>query len=217
MSTTGRPEAMARADEPHRIIGTRFPRLEDERLLRGRARYVADLRLPGMVDVAIVRSQVAHGYLRNVDVAAARAAEGVIDVVTAADVADVNHVPDFPLFAKPVATRLFATDRVRYVGRPIAAVVADDRYLAEDAAELVEVDIEALPAMPTVAAALADGAMPLFDDWADNRILDFQMPNPAVDEPFSRLRVFKGSYYIHRHSPCRWSAAAQSRSTGTGG
>ena len=164
-----------------------------------------------MVDVAIVRSQVAHGYLRNVDVAAARAAEGVIDVVTAADVADVNHVPDFPLFAKPVATRLFATDRVRYVGRPIAAVVADDRYLAEDAAELVEVDIEALPAMPTVAAALADGAMPLFDDWADNRILDFQMPNPAVDEPFSRLRVFKGSYYIHRHSPvpmeCRGAIA----------
>ena len=68
MSTTGRPEAMARADEPHRIIGTRFPRLEDERLLRGRARYVADLRLPGMVDVAIVLSPVAQCYLRNVSV-----------------------------------------------------------------------------------------------------------------------------------------------------
>ena len=195
MSVAGRPEGA------YRIVGQRFPRLEDERLLRGRGRYVADLKLPGMVDVAIVRSQVAHGLLRSVDLSAARDAEGVIAVISADDVSEVNHVPDFPVFAKPVATRLFATDRVRYVGRPIAAVVAEDRYLAEDAAELVSVDIDPLPAMPTVESAIAPGAMPLFDDWADNKILEFQMPNEAVDEPFSRLRVFKGSYYIHRHSP----------------
>ena len=210
MTGLQRPEALGKA-EGRRVVGTRFPRLEDERLLRGDARYIADIRLPGMVELAMVRSQLPHARVRGVDVAAALAAPGVVDAVAGTDLTDVQPVPDFPAFARPVATRLLAQDRVRYVGAPIAAVVAEDRYLAEDAAELVEVDLEPLPAVASVAAALAPDALPLFDDWDDNRLVDFQVPNPAVDEPFERLRVVSGSYYVRRHSPvpmeCRGALA----------
>ncbi|HEX5147156.1 MAG TPA: xanthine dehydrogenase family protein molybdopterin-binding subunit [Conexibacter sp.] len=206
-----RPEAGAKSEQ-RRVVGVRFPRLEDERLLRGRARYIADIRLRDMVDVAVLRSQLPHARLRGVDATAAREAPGVVDVVTYADLDDdIEPVPDFPVFAKPVATRLLAKDRVRYVGAPIAAVVAEDRYLAEDAVELIVPDLEPLPAVATAEAALADDATPLFDEWEDNRLVDFHFPNPAVDEAFERLRVVSGSYYTHRYSPvpmeCRGAVA----------
>src|SRR5437660_5998024 len=153
-------------------IGARVPRIEDERLLRGQARFVADLRLPGMLEMALVRSTFAHARIEHIDTGPAAGMPGVHAVVTASDLDGVNPVPDFFEWARPVRTFPLCRDVVRYVGAPVAAVVADDRYRAEDAAELVRVDYADLPVVGTMEAALAAGAQRLYDDWPDNLMID---------------------------------------------
>ena len=125
-------------------------RLEDRPLLTGRGRFAADISFPQQLHMRIVRSNFAHGKLRAIDADAALALPGVQAVWTAADVADIPPI-DFRLSRieglEPYRQRLFADGFVRYVGEPVAAVFADDPYLAEDAAELVALDIEELPAI----------------------------------------------------------------------
>src|ERR671931_2167297 len=121
------------------LLGARLPRLEDDRLLTGRGTFVADLSPPGLVDVAFVRSPFAHATVRRVDVEAARAVPGVVEVISAKDITDVSPFPDFFEKAKPVRGLPLCGDRVRYTGAPVAAVAAMSRYVAEDASELVEV------------------------------------------------------------------------------
>jgi aerobic carbon-monoxide dehydrogenase large subunit len=117
-------------------------------LLTGRGLFAADVRFAQQLYMRVVRSSFAHGRLRSIDVSAARAKPGVQAVWTAADVADIPPI-DFRLSRleglEPYRQRLFATGRVRYVGEPVAAVFADDPYLAEDAAELVVLGVEELP------------------------------------------------------------------------
>ncbi|WP_082983463.1 xanthine dehydrogenase family protein molybdopterin-binding subunit [Mycobacterium scrofulaceum] len=139
------------------MIGARLQRREDSRLVRGAGGYVGDLRVPGCLDTAFVRSGVAHGELRAVDVAAARSLPGV---AAAWSHDDLPFLPDTPPMLDPGSIEgrrwpALATDRVRYVGEPVAIVVADDRYLAEDARDAVQVDIAPLPVLldPTEAAA----------------------------------------------------------------
>ncbi len=193
------------------LIGKSIPRVEDARLLRGSGMYVADVRIPGMLEVTFVRSELPHALISAVDTSAAAAAPGVVMVATSDDMTDVSPVPDFPDWARPVATFPLAKGRVRYVGSPIAAVVADDRYLAEDAAELIVPDLHQLPAVATVEAAMTADAPRLYDGWDDNIIVDYQAQNPAADEPFDRLRSVSDSVFIGRHgaSPmeCRGVAA----------
>jgi aerobic carbon-monoxide dehydrogenase large subunit len=130
-------------------VGRRLRRVEDARLLRGAGRFVDDVDRPGQLWLRVVRSPVAHGRLRGVDAAAARERPGVHAVLTAADLDPLPHIPvrlgpfDAPL--DPYLQPVLAADDVRYVGEPVAAVVADDPYLAEDAAETVVVDVEARP------------------------------------------------------------------------
>jgi carbon-monoxide dehydrogenase large subunit len=139
-----------------KFIGRSVPRLEDRPLLMGQGRFAADINFPGQWHMRVVRSAVAHGKIKAIDASAARALSGVHAVWTFADIA---HVP-------PIAFRLtgltelepyrqyaLATDVVRYVGEPVAAVFADDPYIAEDAADLVGLDIEPLPAILDAAAA----------------------------------------------------------------
>ncbi|MGQ0669512.1 MAG: xanthine dehydrogenase family protein molybdopterin-binding subunit, partial [Actinomycetota bacterium] len=165
----------------------------------GRSRFVADIRLPGMVEMALVRSQFAHANVR-VNLEPARSAEGVLAVVAAEDLSDVSPFPDFITYMQPVKSLPLALGKVRYVGAPIAAIVAEDRYLAEDVAELVEVDYEALPAVASMEAALAEDAPNLYDDWPDNRIVNLPLSLPDVEEVFANHRVVKGRYSTHRHS-----------------
>lgn len=139
------------------MIGARLQRREDSRLVRGAGGYVGDLRVPGCLDAVFVRSGVAHGELRAVDVAAARSLPGV---AAAWSHDDLPFLPDTPPMLDPGSVEgrpwpALATDRVRYVGEPVAIVVADDRYLAEDARDAVHVDIAPLPVLldPTEAAA----------------------------------------------------------------
>lgn len=134
--------------ETKKFIGQPVQRLEDPPLVTGRGRYAADVSFPHQLHLRIVRSTYAHGRIKSIDTAAAKAAPGVFAVWTAADIPEVSPI-DFregkierlEPFRQPVLAR----DTVRYVGEPLAAVFAEDSYLAEDAAELVAVDIEELP------------------------------------------------------------------------
>jgi CO/xanthine dehydrogenase Mo-binding subunit len=145
-----------------KYIGRSVPRLEDRPLLTGQGRFAADISFPGQLHMRVVRSSIAHGKIIAIDAAAARALPGVHAVWTAADVADIPPI-DFRLTGldslKPYRQPVLATGRVRYVGEPVAAVFAADPYLAEDAAELVEITTEQLRA--TLVAAEQPG---FYDD-----------------------------------------------------
>src|SRR6516164_8562269 len=135
--------------DKRKFIGRSVPRLEDRPLLLGLGRYAADISFPGQLQMRIVRSDVAHGTISSIDAKAARALPGVHAVWTHKDVADIPHIP-FRLTGlkplEPYQQPILAKDVVRYVGEPVAAVFADDPYLAEDAADQVALSIKAFPA-----------------------------------------------------------------------
>ncbi len=137
----------------HRFIGTNQPRLEDRRLLTGAGKFVGDVRLPGMVSAALLRSQEAHARIRAIDASGALALPGVLAVFTAQDLGEVGGIP-MRLAPREALQKCFqkplASDRVRYVGEPLALVVAVDRYVAEDALELIDVSLESLPPVADV-------------------------------------------------------------------
>ena len=175
-------------------IGQPVPRSEDPRLLKGEGRYTDDISLPGQAYAVIVRSRVAHGILRSVDTAEARAMPGVLAVYTAADLKDYGTfkcVVTFPNrdgtpMKLPVWTAL-ATDKVRYVGDAIACVVAETPAQAKDAAEAVMADIDALPAVTRAKDAAAADAPRLYDEVPSNVCLDFHFGEAEkVKEAFAR-------------------------------
>jgi carbon-monoxide dehydrogenase large subunit len=184
-----------------RISGFDGARREDARLLRGEGAFAADQQLPGTLDVAFVRSPLAHARVTSVSADAARRAPGVEAVVAAADLEGMLAFPDLHPRTRPVTQFPLARERVRFVGAPVAAVLARDRYAAEDAAELVDVDYDELPAVLDVDAALAADAPRLYDDWPDNIIVAMAPPNPALDEVMARSRVISGEYRMGRHAP----------------
>ena len=144
------------AKQTSKFIGRSVPRLEDRPLLTGQGRFAADIGFPGQWTMRVVRSPVAHGRIKAIDAAAALALPGVYAVWTHAD---VEHIPPigFRLTGltslEPYRQSALAKDVVRYVGEPVAAVFAQDPYLAEDAADLVEMDIEPLPPLMSATAA----------------------------------------------------------------
>src|SRR5580704_4286802 len=139
-------------------LGQSIERVEDAALLTGRGRYIDDLGLrPGTLHAAILRSS--HAHLRSVDTDAARDAPGVVSVITAIDVTTLGASLVVGVKA-PIQCWPIAVDRVRYVGEPVAVVVASDRYRAEDAVDLIEVRYRPLSAVvDPVAAATADSAL----------------------------------------------------------
>ena len=153
------------------LVGSPVERIEDLRLLRGRGQYVDDLTRAGLLHAAILRSSVAHGRIRSIDIAAARARPGVVAVITAADIGAA--VPTIPLRQEPLpALRQYqqpviAHRKVRYVGEPLAVVVADSAALAEDALEAIVLDIEPLPAVADRASART-GDVLLFEESGSN-------------------------------------------------
>src|SRR5918995_1942309 len=146
-------------------IGSRVKRKEDVRLLRGTGKYVGDIHRAGMVHAAILRSTHAHARIVKIDAAAALKLPGVVGVLTAADMPQLKTIPMrtgvIPGLERSQQAPI-ATTKVRYVGEPIAVVVAESRYLAEDALELIEVEYESLPAVTTVAESLRDDAPILY-------------------------------------------------------
>jgi carbon-monoxide dehydrogenase large subunit len=152
------------------LIGTPVERVEDLRFLRGKGEYVGDLHPEGVVSAVILRSQEAHGWIRSIDATAARKRPGVVGIITAAEIeASLGRVPKIPLrleilpafvaYEQPV----IAQHKVRYVGEPLAVVMADSAALAEDALEAIVVDIEPLPV-----ADMQHAAPLLFEDTQSN-------------------------------------------------
>ncbi len=175
-------------------VGQSVPRMEDPMLLRGKGRYTDDVSLPGQVYAVMVRSREAHGNIRAIDADAARQMPGVLGVYTAADLESYGPlkcvVPlknrDGSPMRKPWRGAL-AKDKVRYVGDPVACVVAETIYAAKDAAEAVQVTIDPLPAVTTAEEATRAGATLLYDDVPDNVSLDYHYGDAdAVAAAFAR-------------------------------
>ena len=176
-------------------IGQPVPRSEDPVLLRGEGHYSDDFNLPGQAYAVIVRSPMAHGLIHKIETSVARAMPGVLAVHTAADLEKggigplparqvMNNRDGTPML-QPVRHAL-ATDKVRYVGEAVAAVIAETVAQAKDAAEAAEVDIEALPAVTEPSAATAPGGPRLYDDVPENVGLDFHFgDSAAVAEAFA--------------------------------
>ena len=175
-------------------------RVEDDRLLAGAARFVADVSLPGMLDAAFYRSPLPHALIEEVDTGEALRLRGVAGVFTAADMTDVSPFPDFDERARPVRIFPLARDRVRYVGAPIAVVVAPDRYEAEDARDLLNVDLEPLDPVVSVEEALAPDAPLLYPEWPDNVVIDSTVAHPGAMAEFEGRMIVSGRYEIGRHT-----------------
>ena len=185
--------------EDHQYIGSSVTRREDYRLLTGEGVFVADIRLAGMLDVALVRSQFAHGRIVAVDMARARTLQGVELVLDGAGLAEhlaplagmqvsappgwterVEHEVRLP--AQPV----IAVGKTHYVGEPLAVVVATDAYRAADAAEMVAVDIEPLAVVADAQLGRAETATRMHDDLDSNVLARMCVAKGAVADVLAR-------------------------------
>ena len=190
-------------------VGQGVSRFEDPRLLRGGGRYTDDIKLPGMAHGVLVRSQHAHAKVTNLDVSAAKDAPGVLAVLTAADLkaAGLKDLPvpgglkgrDGAAMYKP-RYPILAEDIVRWVGDPVAFVVAETLAQAMDAAEMIAVDYEDLPAVTSTADALKPGAPRVWADCPDNvSFVDVIGDKAKTDAAFAKAaHVVKGSFVINR-------------------
>ena len=153
-------------------LGSPLRRKEDQRFVTGRGRYVEDLRFPGMLHAAFVRSPHAHARVRSIDIAPARATVSVVAAYTARDLPECGQpIPPSmaaPAGFKPTSQPIFADHLVRSGGEGVAALVAGEPYAASDAAAAVRVDYEPLPAAGTMARALEPNAPRVFEGWPDN-------------------------------------------------
>jgi carbon-monoxide dehydrogenase large subunit len=196
------------------FVGQPLPRREDARLLTGRGQFVADLKLPEMLHAVFVRSQVAHARIRSVDLSRAASAPGVVLAMSGADLLRVlPPVPDAQLslprkwttqiqhkFLNPQQP-LLAHDKVRHVGEAVAVILAESRYLAEDAAELVEVDLEPLPAIVEPESALMSDSPVLHEQYGTNLIGEFRIDKGDVDAALARApHRLKRRFHHHRYA-----------------
>jgi aerobic carbon-monoxide dehydrogenase large subunit len=183
------------------LLGTAVRRVEDAPLLVGEGRFVADVDLPGCLHVAYVTATVAHARITHVDVEAARAAPGVVDVVTPGDIELPPLSPISPDWPVEMARPLLATDVVRFVGEPLVAIVAETAEDAADAAELVVVEVDPLPSVIGFDAALA-GDVLLFPDARTNVVA---RPHGGADGdlPFDSCEVVvEATFENQRLAPC---------------
>lgn len=196
------------------LVGRSVPRVEDDRLLRGAGRYIDDIHPAGCLEAAFLRSDQAHARIVAIDVEAARRAPGVVAVYTGADLADrlepmvfqIARIVPPPVEASTGATSrvhpmpAIPADRAAYVGQPLAVVIAADRYLAEDALELIDVELEPLPAVVDPEAALEPGAPLVEPTWEDNEALQYHFVRGDPDAAFAQADVvIEETFRSHRH------------------
>ena len=183
-----------------KLVGQRVKRREDPRLIQGRGTYVDDVKLAGMLHLAFKRSDVPHGRIVAIDTSAAEALDGVEAVFTGAQIAEfLGPMPILTPFPAP-EHRAVAVDVVRFVGDPVAVVVARDRYVARDAADAIAVDYEPLPAVVDPEAALEGKPAVLHADFPDNRLVGplrtgtgagrgGNVDDSAIDQAFAAAEV----------------------------
>jgi carbon-monoxide dehydrogenase large subunit len=185
-------------------IGSRIKRKEDLRLLRGVGKYVGDIHRVGMVHAAILRSPHAHARILKIDTAAAATLPGVIGVLTAADMPGLKTIPmrtgRIPGLERSQQTPI-ATTKVRYVGDPVAVVVAESRYIAEDALERIDVEYETLRAVTDARASMQPGAPRLHDAVSNNIAANFQVNVGDVEHAFAECDlILEEEFSTQRHA-----------------
>jgi len=198
----------------NRFVGRSILRREDQRLLRGQGQFIADIALPRMLHAVFVRSPVAHARIRAVDVSRAASAPGVALALSGPELARlVPPVPDAQL-SLPSKWRalvehklhnpqqpLLTIDKVRHVGEAIAVVVAESRDAAEDAAELIEPELEPLPAVVDPEQALRAGAPLVHERLGTNLLGEFAIGKGAIDTALKRApKRLQRRFYRHRYS-----------------
>ena len=204
-------------------VGQSVPRREDERLVQGGGSFVGDIVRPGMAHAAVLRSSHAHARIARLDTSAARRAPGVLDALT---------FDDAPLLHRPIPMRMsdrgimerflqhpLAHGKVRYVGDPVAVVLAEDRYRAEDALERIEVEYEALPVVVDAKTASGPGAPLLFEAVGTNVVASFEIAYGDVDRAMREADlIVRESFDVQRHTAvpmetrgivAEWDAARQ--------
>lgn len=187
-----------------RYIGEPIGRLEDMRLLTGRGQYVADVRRPGEAHMAVVRSIFPHARLAEVDVGPALAVPGVVAAFGASEIE--SYLKPIPIRGRDLGLDPFlqyplARDTVRYVGEPVAVVLAESRYIAEDGAAQVNVRYDPLPPIAHVDAALADAAPPLFEGTDNNRAYQCVFSTGDIEEALREADVvIEDDFKVHRHT-----------------
>jgi aerobic carbon-monoxide dehydrogenase large subunit len=190
-------------------VGQHVTRFEDPRLLRGGGRYIDDIVYPGMAFGVVLRSPHGHAKIKSLDTSKAKAAPGVLAVITAADWknAGLDELPSHPGLKRRDGSPHFkppypvlAEDRVRWVGDPVAFVVAETTAQAQDAAELIEVNYEPLPAVVSTAQATAPGAAKVWDGCPDNiSFVELLGDKAATDAAFAKAaHVVKHRFVINR-------------------
>lgn len=188
-----------------KLVGSRVKRVEDPRILTGRGRYVADVVVPNMAHAAFLRSPFPHAKITKIDTTAARALPGVVAVLTGKDLKKISN-PMMGLLAvdglyNPIFYAL-ATDKVRLVGDPVAIIVAEDRYIAEDARQLIEVEYEPLDPIGTMDQALDSSLDPIWDGAGSNVMFRGSERYGDVESVFARAdRVITETFRQHRHAP----------------
>jgi aerobic carbon-monoxide dehydrogenase large subunit len=192
-------------------VGRKLKRKEDPRLVQGISHYTDDIKLPRMLHCAFVRSPYAHAHIRAINTEKARSVPGVAGVFTPEDTAGIGMIPcaiqmpDLKVPKHPV----LATGRVRYVGEPVAVVVAENPYAARDAAELVEVDYEPLPVVTDMTKALEKESPYVHDDFRSNRAFTHVLKNGDIDSAFKKAdRVIKQRMLNQRLAPVAMEARA---------
>ncbi|MBZ5608868.1 MAG: xanthine dehydrogenase family protein molybdopterin-binding subunit [Acidobacteriia bacterium] len=173
------------------LVGKRIRRREDPRLITGTATYVDDIQMPGMHHAVIVRSPHGAARIKRINIKKAQELPGVAAVFIGKDTEKVGPVPcgaSLPGLRVP-HHHILAIDRVYFVGHPVAVVVATDRYIARDAADLVEVDWEPLPTVTDPEKALAPGAAAVHPEWPDNTAFTYHQEGGDVDKAFAQADV----------------------------
>ena len=188
----------------NRLIGSALERVEDLRLLRGRGQFVADINRPDQLHAAFLRSAVAHGMLRGVDAAEALSLDGVHAVLTARDLGSpmpllpirLQPLPELEPFCQP----MLADEKVRYVGEPVAVVIADSSAIAEDALDLIAVDIDPLPAITNRDQAEAAGTL-LFPEHGSNVSMRWNAVKGDADAAFEAADYTRReTFTVQRHA-----------------
>jgi carbon-monoxide dehydrogenase large subunit len=182
-------------------VGARIKRREDPGLIRGLGQYVDDLKLPEMLHVFILRSPHGHARIKSIDSAAARQHPGVVAVVTGAELRD--QIGTIPTTADNPSLRIpehyvLAVDKVCYVGEGVAAVVAEGRYAARDAIDLIQVEYDPLPAVTDPEKALAPGSPVIHSEWPDNLAFHWEQTQGEVEKAFQQADKIVTQKLVHQ-------------------
>jgi carbon-monoxide dehydrogenase large subunit len=186
---------------PQRFVGQAMKRKEDPRLVSGTSTYVDDVVLPGMLHMAVARSIHAHARIKSIDVSKAQKLPGVVAVVTGEEVS--AHCGPIPCAAsipnmKKAERQLLAVGKVRFVGEPVAAVVAENKYIARDAADLIQIDYDVLPAVVNPEKAMDKSSARLYEEHPDNVAYNFGFETGNTEEAFKAADVVVKERFVNQ-------------------